>query len=519
MYRRGEGVLCTNLSMAIDQLKAGALLSYVLLGLNTLIGLLYTPFLLRMLGKSEYGLYSLAASVIAYLTVLDLGFGNAIVRYTAKFRAEGKKEEQYEMFGMFFLLYLVISLIAFIVAMIMVWNVDAIFDANMTAGEVSRMRIILLLMAFNLAFTFPMSIWGSIITAYEDFVFQKLINIARTLLNPLVMVGLLFWGYKAVALVVVTTIFNVLTLSVNYIYCKRKLRVKLYFKRFKWGFLKEVSIYSFWIFLNAIMDRIYWSSGQFILGIYQGTASVAVYAVAIQLKDMFFLFSTAISSVFLPRVTSMVTQGVSEREISDLFIKTGRIQYLIMAFILVSFILFGQSFIDLWAGRSYIEAYTIALLFFIPVTVPLIQNLGITILMARNQMRFRCVLYVIIAISSLFVSVPLAKMYGGIGCAIATALALILGQVIAMNIYYQRVIHLDILRFWREIGKMSVAPLVVGILGYFVLRRVEINTMLSFLMSVLVFGFVYLLVVWNVGMNSFERNLFKAPLLRLVSKL
>ena len=488
--------------MAINQLKAGALLSYVLLGLNALIGLLYTPFLLRMLGKSEYGLYSLAASVIAYLTVLNLGFGDAIVRYTAKFRAEGKKEEQYEMFGMFFLLYLVISLMAFIVAMIMVWNVDAIFDANMTTGEVSRMRIILLLMAFNLAFTFPMSIWGSIISAYENFVFQKLINIARTLLNPLVMVWLLLWGYKAVALVVVTTIFNVLTLSINYIYCKRKLRVKLYFKRFKWEFLKEVSIYSFWIFLNAIMDRIYWSSGQFILGIYQGTASVAVYAVAIQLKDMFFLFSTAISSVFLPRVTFMVAQGVSEREISDLFIKTGRIQYLIMAFILVSFILFGQTFINLWAGYSYIEAYTIALLFFIPVTIPLIQN----------QMRFRCVLYVIIAISSLFVSVPLAKMYGGIGCAIATALALILGQVIAMNIYYKRVIRLDILRFWREIGKMSVAPLMVGILGYFVLRQVEINTMLSFLMSVLVF-------VWNVGMNSFERNLFKAPLLRLVSKL
>ena len=66
---------------------------------------------------------------------------------------------------------------------------------------------------------------------------------------------------------------------------------------------------------------------------------------------------------------------------------------------------------------------------------------------------------------------------------------------------------------------MSVAPLMVGILGYFVLRQVEMNTMLSFLMGVLVFGFVYLLVVWNVGMNSFERNLFKAPLLRLVSKL
>lgn len=505
--------------MAVNQLKAGAVLSYLLLGLNTLIGLLYTPFLLRMLGKSEYGLYSLAVSVIAYLTVLDLGFGNAIVRYTAKFRAEGKKDEQYEMFGMFFLLYLVISVIAFLVAMFLVWNVDAIFDAKMTMEEVSRMRIILLLMAFNLAFTFPMSIWGSIITAYENFVFQKLINITRTLLNPLVMVVLLFWGYKAIALVIVTTTFNVLTLLINYFYCKRKLQVKLYFKRFKWGFLKEVSIYSFWIFLNAIMDRIYWSSGQFILGIYQGTAAIAVYAVAIQLKDMFFMFSTAISSVFLPKITSMITQGVSESEISDLFVKTGRIQYLIMAFILVSFILFGRSFINLWAGHSYVEAYKIALLFFVPVTVPLIQNLGITILMARNQMKFRCVLYVIIAICSLFVAIPLAKIYGGIGCAIATALALILGQIIAMNIYYKRVIHLDILRFWKEIGKMSVAPLLMAILGYFILCQVEINNMLSLLTSILIFSSVYLIAIWNASMNSFEKNLFMAPLLKFVSKL
>ena len=505
--------------MAINQLKAGAALSYVLLGLNTVIGLLYTPFLLRMLGKSEYGLYSLAASVIAYLTVLDLGFGNAIVRYTAKFRAEGKREEQYEMFGMFFLLYLGISAIAFIVAMALVWKVDAIFDANMTVGEVSRMRIILLLMAFNLAFTFPMSIWGSIITAYEDFVFQKLVNIARTILNPVVMIVLLYFGYKAIALVVVTTLFNVLTLNVNHLYCKRKLHVKLYFRKFRLGFLKEVSIYSFWIFLNAIMDRIYWSSGQFILGIYQGTASVAVYAVAIQLKDMYFMFSTAISSVFLPRVTSMVTKGASEKEISDLFIRTGRIQYLIMAFILVSFILFGQSFISLWAGPSYLEAYKIALLFFVPVTVPLIQNLGVTILMARNQMKFRCVSYVIIAIGSLFLSVPLAKMYGGIGCAIATAFALTFGQVIVMNIYYKRVIYLDIPRFWREIGKMSLTPVILGLLGYFILSQIEIDSIITFLLSALIFSLIYLVTIWRTGMNDYERDLFKAPIVKLISKV
>ena len=96
--------------MPVNQLKAGVVLNYVVIFLNTVVGLLYTPYMLRMMGQSEYGLYSLVASVIAYLTVLDLGFGNAIVRYTAKFRAEKKTEEQYEMFGMFFLLYLVIGI-------------------------------------------------------------------------------------------------------------------------------------------------------------------------------------------------------------------------------------------------------------------------------------------------------------------------------------------------------------------------------------------------------------------------
>ena len=156
-----------------SQLKSGALLSYVVLALHNLVGLLYTPFMLRMMGKSEYGLYSIAASIVAYLTVLDLGFGNAIVRYTAKFRAENKQEEQYEMFGMFFLLYCGIGLIALLAGGVLYWNAENIFDASMTANELSRTKIILALMIFNLAVTFPFSLFGAIITAYEQFIFHS----------------------------------------------------------------------------------------------------------------------------------------------------------------------------------------------------------------------------------------------------------------------------------------------------------------------------------------------------------
>lgn len=499
-----------------SQLKAGALLSYVVLALQNLVGLLYTPFMLRMMGKSEYGLYSIAASIVAYLTVLDLGFGNAIVRYTAKYRAEGKVEEQYKMFGMFFLIYCVIGLIALVAGGVLYLNAENIFDSAMTATEMSRTKIILVLMVANLAITFPFSLFGSIITAYEQFVFQKVIAIIRIILNTATMIVLLTYGYKAVAMVVVTTIFNILTLGSNYWYCKHYLKIKLKFGGFQWGFLKEVSIYSFWIFLNAIMDRIYWSTGQFVLGAFAGTAVVAVFAVAIQLEHMYMSFSTAISGVFLPKVTAMAVKETDGKAISDLFIKTGRIQYCVMALILTGFFLFGRQFINLWAGEGYSDAYVIALLFFVPLTVPLIQNLGITILQARNQMKFRSLLYLVISLVSLGAQIPLAKYYGGIGCACAIAGALVLGQIVVMNVYYQVRQKINIVGFWFEIAKMSVVPGVLTVATYYVLQRFALDSWLSLGLGIAAYMVVYLPLFYLFSMNSYERDLIVKPLKKVL---
>lgn len=497
--------------MPVNQLKAGVVLNYVVIFLNTIVGLLYTPYMLRMMGQSEYGLYSLVASVIAYLTVLDLGFGNAIVRYTAKFRAEKKTEEQYEMFGMFFLLYLVIGIIAFGIGLGLYFNVDTLFGNTMTDVELGRARIMMLLLVANLAFTFPMSIWGSVIQAYEDFVFQKSLNIIRIILNTAVMICLLHFGYKAVAMVVVQTIFNVLTLVVNFIYCRRKLNIHIYFrfKHFHWGFLKEVAIYSFWIFLNAIMDRVYWSTGQFVLGAMVGTVAVAVFAIAIQLEGMYMQFSTAISSVFLPKVTAMVATNRSRKEISDLFIRTGRIQYIVLAYILSGFIIFGRQFIELWAGADYTDAYIISLLFFIPLTVPLIQNLGITILQARNEMKFRSVLYIIIALVSLAMQIVLTRFFGGIGCAMGVSGALVVGQILIMNVYYRRKQDLDIMTFWKEISKMSIIPIVLIFSSMLVIRHFfALDSWGKLILGIAAFSLVYIPLFFRFSMTDEERSLF-----------
>lgn len=493
--------------MAVNQLKAGVILSYVVLGLYNLVGLLYTPYMLRMMGKSEYGLYSLGASVVAYLTILDLGFGNAIIRYTAKLRAEGKTDQQYSMFGMFIVLYSIIGVIAFLIGLVLYFNVDDLFGATMTPDELGKARIIIFLMIFNVAITFPLSIFRSIIVAYEKFIFQKVLAIVRIILNAAVMIALLNYGYRAVGMVVIVTIFNIATLLLDFWYCKYRIKIKIYFRKFQWGFLQEVSIYSFYIFLNIIMDRIYWSTGQFVLAMFVGTTAIAVFAVAIQLQHMYMQFSTAISGVFLPKVTAMITQEQSEKTISDLFIRTGRIQYIVMAFILTGFILFGKQFIILWAGAGYADAYTIALLIFIPITIPLIQNLGITILQARNQMKFRSLLYIVIALCSFGLQIPLSKYYGGIGCAVGVAAALVVGQIIIMNIYYYKKQEINIPEFWINIGKMTICPCVLGVIGYFFLLNIQLDTILKLGVGIIVFSMIYIPVFWHTGMNPYERIL------------
>lgn len=500
--------------MAVNQLKAGAALNYVILGLNAITGLLYTPYMLRMLGQSEYGIYSLAASVIAYLSMLDLGFGNAVIRYTAKYRAEGKKEEQYELFGMFTKLYCAIGVLTIFAGLVLYLFLGSLFGETLTALELSRTKTIVLLMVFNLAFSFPLSIYGAIITAYENFIFLRVVQIARIMLNLAVMIVLLYLGYKAIAMVVVNTIFNFLALGINILYCHRKLDVKVKFAPVKWTLFREIAIYSFWIFLNVIMDRIYWSTGQFILGAVSGTIAIAIFSIAVHLETIYMTFSSAISGVFLPRVTAMVTKKNSEKDVSDLFIRTGRIQYCVLAFILSGFIVFGQDFINIWAGKDYHDAYLITIIFLLPMTVPLIQNLGITILQARNQMKFRSLLYICIALVSLAFQIPLAKYYGGIGCALAISGALILGQIIIMNIYYHNKQGIDIVLFWKEIFKMSIVPCLVVIVTYLIKKEVTTNSITTFLLAVICFAAIYLPLFWKYSMNQYERDLILVPIKR-----
>lgn len=499
----------------MNQLKAGAILNYVIIVLNALVGLLYTPYMLRCLGQSEYGLYSLVASIIAYLTLLDFGFGPTVVRYAAKYIAEGKIREQYSLYGLFFRLYTIIGIIAFVAGLALYFNINWLFDKTMTETELSQARIMILLLLINLTITFPMSVFGSIINAYERFVFQKIITIGRILLSTAVLLIVLKMGYKAVALVIVQTIFNVGLLSINYYYCREKLKIKLIFEKFNWTFVREIINFSIWVFLGDVMFKFYYSTGQFVLGATSGTSAVAVFALGVTLMQMYIMFSSGISGVLLPRVTSMVAQNKSDDEISELFIRTGRLQFIIMSFILTGYIIIGKSFITLWAGSNYNMVYYIALVFFLSTITPLIQNTGIAILLARNQQKYRSVLLVSMGAISLIGQIILAKYYSALGCAIAVAIANIIGQGVILNHYYYKKQRINIIKFWKEIIRMSIFPLVFSIIGYIIISKYQINTWIKLIECFLIISITYIPLFWKLSMNKYERELMSETISKI----
>lgn len=494
------------------QRKLGVIFSYVSIVVSTLVQLLYTPFLIRKLGQSEYGLYSLVANIIGYLTVLDLGFGNAIIVYTAKYRAQKKYDEEKKLHGMFKIIFIIIGIIAAILGVILYFCVDVFFGNTMTNVEIQKLKIMMLILSFNLMLTFSFSIYSSIISAYEKFTFQKIMSIINTLLKPLLMIPLLFLGFKSIAMCVIITIINIIVLLSNYIYCKNKLKINIKFLGFDKILFKTIFGYSIWIFMQVIVDKINWSVDQFILGAVSGTIAVSVYAIASTLNQLFINLSTAVSSVFLPKMSKLVAKNASSEILTNEMIKVGRIQTYIIFLMCTGLILFGKQFIMLWAGEGFNDSYYVALILIIPACLSLIQNLGLSILQAMNKYRFLSISSFITAFFNVIISVFLAKKWGVIGAAMGTGMSLITYFVV-LNVIYNKIIKIDIIKFWKVIF-WQILPMLIPVLFILLFTKfVILKGLIGFVMYIGIYVVIYFFTCYFLIMNKYEKNIIDKFLL------
>ncbi|WP_282148189.1 lipopolysaccharide biosynthesis protein [Algibacter lectus] len=506
----------------MSQLKIGALLNYTTIFLTNIVGLFMTPFILSHVGQSEYGIYVAIGALVGTISVLDFGLNNTIVRFVAKYKAENDRKAEENFLATTMLIYVAISTVVFIIGFVFYGYIDTYFT-KMSPDEISIAKTIFVLLIFNIAIGLPGGSFKGICYGYEVFIFPKTVNIIRYILRTITVVAVLTMGGKAIALVVIDTVFNAAFICVEIYFVFFKLKVRFKLHEFKFKYVKQIFGYSTWIFIFAIVSILQWKAGHWILGRVATPEVLTIYGIGIVLGTYYGAFSTAISSVFLPRATKMTVDNATGEELTSMMIKIGRISFVVLMYILVAFALFGNQFVDLWVGKTLgvkgsHETWLIALLIMLAYTLPLIQGFGNSILEAKSKLSFKAILYLSFLILGAALGAFLAKSYGALGMIIGTVTGWFIVQNV-MNFYYNNVIGLNIIRFFKELfNKTLLTIMLIFIISYFI-NYIPGEGWINFILKSAIYSIIYATLMYKLGIIAFEKDLFIKTLSPILNKI
>ncbi|MBR5438691.1 MAG: polysaccharide biosynthesis protein [Clostridia bacterium] len=504
-----------------SQIKLGIILSYGQMFLHIIISLLYTPIMIRLLGQSEYGLYNTVSSTITMLSVLSLGFNSGYIRYYAKYKKNSDTESIYKLNGLFFTIFLVIGLIALLCGLFLTFNLNLVFDKGLTQNEYETAKVLMFILTINLTISFLMSVFKNIISAHERFVFLKILSILTTVLNPLVMLPLLLLGYRSITMVAVSLGVNVIVDIIYIYYVLVKLKNKFVFKDYEKGLFKSLFAYISFIAINLIVDQLNSNVDKLLLGRLAGTSAVAVYSVGYALYSYYNAFISAISGIFAPRIHRIVNETSANQlreNLTALFIKVGRLQFLLLGLLATGIVFFGKPFIYFWAGEGYEDSYYVTILLALPSTIPFIQTIGREMQQAQNKHKFRSLVYLGMALLNLVASIFLIKLYGVIGAVIGTAISLLIANCLVMNIYYHKKCNINVLAFWKEILKILFAMIIPIACGILINLFINLYSMLNLILFIVIYTAIYVVSMWLFGMNNYEKDLIKKPLAKIFKR-
>lgn len=501
-----------------NQIKMGALISYFAIAFSILAGILYTPWMIKVIGNSDYGLYILVTSFLSYF-VMDFGLGQTIARYIAKYRTENNQEKINQLLGLTTKFYLFINALLFIILIVLYFLINHIF-LELDVSEIAKFKKIYIVAGAFSLFSFPFLTLDGILIAYERFVILKLCDAISKIGIVIFMVAALLLGYHLFALVLINAVVGFLIIIVKCVYLFKFTPVKIHLKYRDKSVLKELLKFSFWVFIIGIAQRLLINIAPTILGILSGTTQIAIFSIGIIIEGYTWTFAHALNGLFMAKVTQLDSKKNNLHEVTNLMIRVGRVQLFLMGLLLIGLIVLGKDFILLWMGNDFKISYYVAVLLILPGFVTLTQEIGYTYLFVVNELRYRAVMFVFASILSVVISFILAPEYGAVGCAIGIFVATILCHVIGMNYVYWKVIKLEIPRFFKECYLSMLLPLVATLfLGIVLNHFVSQISVVMFIIKVLSISVFYLIMMWFFGLKIDEKSLFQNGITKLLKKL
>ena len=489
----------------MSEIRRAAAISYATILIANFSGLLLTPFIIRSLGSSEYGLYVLVGSLTAHLGVLNFGLNTAVTRYVAESMARNDHEQKARFLGAALLINM-LAVIAIAGGGTLIYlQLDVWFNQSLDSAEIEKARAMLLLLVASVACTITANMFGAISAGHEKFVFSKAINILRYVVRIALVPAILIYGGGAVALVALDAALSVLVLLANMMYALRSAAARFNLRSLDAKLIGGVLKFSLWVFIYAVIVKIQWQTGQVIIGARIGPEAVGVYGIGIMFGTYYGAFSGAITGLFLPRATRMTVVGADATVLVDQMVRIGRVALIILLLILGGFYFFGREFLVLWAGPDYEESWGVALLIMVGYTVPLIQAFASHLLQARGLIAFKAKLYLITLPVGVGLGYFMLDEHGVLGMAAGMVAGWVVATVL-INVYYHRVLGLDVPKFFLEVSRGFLPVFIVCLAVGWGLNLIPGNGWIMLSVRVLAFLLIYSTLLHRYAMNESERR-------------
>lgn len=483
-------------------------MSYVFLGINSVIGFILNPIMLRFLGETDFGVYQTVATFSNYLLIINFGLGTVITRYVSFYIGKDDKKSKENFLFLSLAITALFGVVIGLASAGLSTQINSIYKNTLDTAQLEQVHNIFPLLCINVIINLVAQSFQGILLGYERFTQNSAFNILRILLRLSSITAMLVMGYGGLGIAFAEVLTSIVYLLLLVIYCVVKLKIKCKFYFFDKPLLKEIVAFSLALLLQNFINHMNSLLGKFFVSTMVGPEQVTIYANVMTITTMFSAISTAAVSVYLPKATKLVAQTDDRKALTEFIIAPCRIQVILSSLILGAFGLFGGQFVSLWIGEQYIDVWKIALIIMVPSFFFYANGVIVSVLDALRKKLGRSILMLTSLALNAVLCIVLIPKYEAYGAALATAISVLIVQVIIMNIYYKRGVGIDVWYQFKKIFAGTLPCLVISVVLSLPLAIFNnVTGFIPFVMNVGCFCIIYLLTMLIKGFNEDEKNM------------
>lgn len=501
----------------LSEFKLGLILNYIAIAIGLVSSLLLNPIIIQKLGQSEYGLYESIGSFVNNLAILDLGFSSVIVRFTAKYQSEGDLKRRDEFLYTARRIYQILAGIVLAIGSVMYFLIDVTYKNSFTAEELEKAHILFLFVLGTTALSVYSQIYIGALSGIEKFIIPRVIRIAKTIFGKVVCIAVIMIGADSVGYTAVLFAFEILGFLAYNFYAKKSVN----FSKCKIRFseVKELLVFTGFLFIQAIAARLYWTVDKLILGAMMGTTVVAVYSVAMNLHNIVENVSVSVRDVLLPKATRFAVTEGGKKEVQGFMTKAGRLVLMVYGLLFSGVLVLGKEFISLWIGEDYLGAYGIFVVLGATSLLPSILSIGETVCRAFNKHQFLSYAYLVGALINVVLTIVFVSWWKMYGAAIATGIGLIVVYTIVRLVYFKKIFDLHIFKYLKDTFSGILLSLIMTVaFGVIVTYFWTDYSWFSLVIQACLMGGVFAVTMFMFGLNKEEKNMFLNIMKTITSK-